>query len=378
MKILVFAHQLRAGGGKFTCINLLMSILQLDDQHTYFLVVPDDPDYRDLGLEDRVEEVRYYRRRFGYLDLAIFNVITRYIYLQDFKPDLVWTMSGFGLIRPPCSQAVSVQYGHLMYENEEMEWINWFARIKLRYLRYLFRAQLPRTDLVIFQTLTMKKRCSKKYNYHGRTLVTYKGISNYLGTIRNSIPAVLKPYGNKYKLFYATRYYAHKGLDILVELMDTYREELADVVLVITIEEGQHKDARKLLAEIEEKGLQDSVINVGSLQQSQLADYYRSCDCLVMPTRLESFSGTYLEAMHYQMPILTSDLDFAREICGSAALYFDPRDVNSIIAAIQQVKDNRELRNQLITNGRRRLAEHFAITWDEIAEGILTAFEEIG
>ena len=32
-----------------------------------------------------------------------------------------------------------------------------------------------------------------------------------------------------------------------------------------------------------------------------------------MPTLLESFSGTYVESMYFEKPILTSDLDFAKK-----------------------------------------------------------------
>lgn len=84
---------------------------------------------------------------------------------------------------------------------------------------------------------------------------------------------------------------------------------------------------------IKSRGLEDSIINVGPLSQQDLGAFYKHCDALVMSTRLESF-GTYLEAMHFGMPILTSDLDFAHEVCGDAALYFNPWNAESIRDAI--------------------------------------------
>lgn len=353
-------------------------MLEIDHGHTYFLVVPDDSDYRDLRLEDRAGQVRYYRGKFGYLGLVFFDILTRHRYLRRFKPDLVWTMSGFGLSRPPCRQVVSVQYGHVMYENEEMEWLDWKAKLKLAYLRFRFRSQLPETDLVIFQTQTMKERCQEKYGYQGRALVTYKGLSNFLDSERTSTAHELEPFSDRFKLFYLTRYYSHKGLEALVEMMDRYREVLKNVALVITIEKDQHSKARRLLDRIEEKGLGDRVINVGSLEQSRLADFYGSCDCLVMPTLLESFSGTYLEAMYYGLPIITSDLDFAREICGPAAVYVDPRNVESIKDAVMRVQNDPQLRTQLVLRGKERLTGQFSMTWSQIAKMILSEFNRIG
>ena len=44
--------------------------------------------------------------------------------------------------------------------------------------------------------------------------------------------------------------------------------------------------------------------------------------------------------MHYRTPIVTSDLDFAHEICGASALYFDPSDVQDMCEKILQVGEN--------------------------------------
>lgn len=93
-------------------------------------------------------------------------------------------------------------------------------------------------------------------------------------------------------------------------------------------------------------------------------------DALLMPSLLESFSGTYLEAMHFGLPILTSDLDFAREVCHDAALYFDPWDTASIRDAILRVKNESELAHNLCEKGNSRLVG-MQKSWDEIVRNIL-------
>ena len=54
-------------------------------------------------------------------------------------------------------------------------------------------------------------------------------------------------------------------------------------------------------------------------------------------------------------PILTSDLDFAHEVCGDAALYFNPTSPEAIAEAVNRVIENRELRRKLVGRGRERL-----------------------
>ncbi len=40
-----------------------------------------------------------------------------------------------------------------------------------------------------------------------------------------------------------------------------------------------------------------------------------------IPTLLEVFSATYLEAMLMKKPIIASDLEFSRDICGESAYF---------------------------------------------------------
>jgi ubiquinone/menaquinone biosynthesis C-methylase UbiE len=77
--------------------------------------------------------------------------------------------------------------------------------------------------------------------------------------------------------------------------------------------------------------------------------------------------------MHFDLPILTSDRDFARERCQGAAIYFDPLDAASVAGAMARVMEDADLRNNLVENGRSILAQ--APTWDEIAARFVEVLE---
>jgi len=97
---------------------------------------------------------------------------------------------------------------------------------------------------------------------------------------------------------------------------------------------------------------------------------------MFLPTFLESFSGTYLEAMHFGLPILTSDLDFAHAVCGDAAIYFDPWNAASIKDAILKLRNNPELSQELVAKGKTRLQTNFR-SWDEIATDVVCLLEQM-
>jgi glycosyltransferase involved in cell wall biosynthesis len=190
------------------------------------------------------------------------------------------------------------------------------------------------------------------------------------------VPEPLASRGDRMKLLFLTKYYAHKNLESLIELFSEFRSELSDVLAVINLANRGDRRVRSLLHSIQRFGLEDSIVNVGFIPYEWLGSYFRSCDALFLPTLLECFSGTYVEAMRYQLPILTSDLDFAHAVCGDAAIYFDPWDIESMKDAILQLKSSRELALHKVSLGKERLRTVFR-SWDDNAAELLTEVEAL-
>jgi glycosyltransferase involved in cell wall biosynthesis len=191
-------------------------------------------------------------------------------------------------------------------------------------VRYVFqRRQLARrmakTDLVYCQTHTMSRRIGQVYGHPDRIrlLPNYLPEALFAKTEEVSLPATFISQANKYRLICLTRYYAHKNLEVLLNTFATNADDLKDVVLFLTIPDDQAHEAGGLLRAIGRAGLGDQIINLGQIPQSEVPAYFKSCHALLFPTLMESFSTTYLEAMHCGLPIMTSDLDFARDVCTS-------------------------------------------------------------
>ncbi|HEX2166140.1 MAG TPA: glycosyltransferase family 4 protein [Longimicrobiales bacterium] len=132
------------------------------------------------------------------------------------------------------------------------------------------------------------------------------------------------------------RYYPHKDLEFIVRVARRLRE-LGDrrYVFFITVAADQHPGARALLETIAREELATDVVNLGPLQYGQLRSAYGAARICFLPSVLESMSGTHLEARHYGVPIVTTDRDFARHVCGSAAEYFPAGDVGAAIEALR-------------------------------------------
>lgn len=90
------------------------------------------------------------------------------------------------------------------------------------------------------------------------------------------------------------------------------------------------------------------IFNVGKVAGEFMPSLYQQCDVLLFPSLLETYGLPYIEAMAFDKPILTSDLDFAHAICNEIAYYFDPFNAESILnVMIHFSDDDIELKKRL-------------------------------
>ena len=108
----------------------------------------------------------------------------------------------------------------------------------------------------------------------------------------------------------------------------------------------------------------DGVVLAGPLGDAALRALYENALALVFPSTYEGFGLPPLEAMSCDCPVAAAQAASIPEVCGEAALYFDPRSVEQIAAAMQLLLDDAPLRRRLIDAGRERAR---AFTWDGAA-----------
>ena len=82
---------------------------------------------------------------------------------------------------------------------------------------------------------------------------------------------------------------------------------------------------------------------------------YKQSDIMFLPSLLECFSATYPEAMRMEVPIVTTDLEFAKGLCGDAACYYSAVDAKAAAEAIYRVATDKTYASQLIDNGKKQL-----------------------
>lgn len=115
------------------------------------------------------------------------------------------------------------------------------------------------------------------------------------------------------------------------------------------------------------------VLRIGPQGDAALKALYQGARALVFPSLYEGFGLPPLEAMACACPVAAARAAALPEVCGEAALYFDPRDEAAMAAAITRLATDDALCDDLRARGLRRAA---AFTWRAAAGRLLGLVQE--
>ncbi len=159
----------------------------------------------------------------------------------------------------------------------------------------------------------------------------------------------------------------------LVRLLEAFKELVGarghDLDLVIV--GPRHFRAEDTIAASE--SVAERVRFTGYVTDRQLAAFYRCCTAFVFPSLYEGFGLPALEAMSHGIPIACSNAGSLPEVCGDAALLFDPHSVEAITDAVDRIVVDAELRKRLSATGSARARQ---FSWTKSAELTLAVYEK--
>ncbi len=110
----------------------------------------------------------------------------------------------------------------------------------------------------------------------------------------------------------------------------------------------------------------------GHVSAIEMDDLLNHASVLVFPSFYEGFGLPPLEGMAHGCPVVVSNVSSLPEVCGDAAEYVDPSNVQSIAEGMYRVLTNSSVRRQLIEKGLERSK---LFSWRESARQHLEVFD---
>jgi len=130
-----------------------------------------------------------------------------------------------------------------------------------------------------------------------------------------------------------------KGVDLLASAFHEISHIVPYVKLLMVGSGAEEKFIRSVLG----KHIARGVVHIEpDVDHEQLANWYRTMDLFVMPSRYENFSNATLEAMACGIPVLASDIGGNRISCGNGRGWlFEPGSISSLSLSIQHTLQSR-------------------------------------
>ena len=267
-------------------------------------------------------------------------------------------------------------------------------RPKTPHLCGFARAQIILTDSPYYRRLTLKdkllykiwtwsfKRCSKYYYTENKYIsdklpqllgnVKVYTVSNYYNQIYDQPERWRRnrtlPTFDGITCLSISTHYPHKNFEMIIDIVRELKHEHPDfkVRFVLTFEEKEMPVP---------DDLKNAFVFIGKTDVSECPSLYEQSDIMFMPTLMECFTATYPEAMRMEVPIVTTDLEFARGLCGDAACYYSAVDPKAAVEAIYMVATDKEYAKKLVENGKKQLNTYD--NYKQRADKLINILEEI-
>lgn len=157
----------------------------------------------------------------------------------------------------------------------------------------------------------------------------------------------------------------HKNFKVLIEAVSHLQAPPFDVVIaggtnpkVFAPDQGE---------------LPSWVKHVGYVTDSQLKSLYQAASCFVFPSKYEGYGLPPTEAMALGCPVICARSASLPEVCGDAAIYFDPDSPHELASKLLHFFANAEIGARLRQQGLDNVRER---TWRNAALAVIDAIKE--
>lgn len=248
---------------------------------------------------------------------------------------------------------VPVRTAVTLHDVQHLDEPDRFPRAERALRRLWYDAAARRAELVIVPSAFVRERAVARLGLDAsRVRAIHHGVDHERFRPR--------PEAREEFLLYPARPWPHKNHERLLEALGLLRRTRPELRLVLT-GVGTERFAAA-----------DGVEARGAVSADELVSLYRRSACLVFPSLYEGFGAPPLEAMACGTPVAAARAGSLPEVCGDAAVLFDPGDAALIAAGVEEAL---ERAGELAAAGLLRAA---SFTWEASARAHADAYRSLG
>lgn len=242
----------------------------------------------------------------------------------------------------------------------------------------LYREGCEQAALVVTATRWTKRDIMEQYGIPSeRIAVIPRGpwVTPTMPSPRD-VERVKKQYGLPARFaFYPAMSFPHKNHLRLFEALAILRDR-HDVTLPLVCTGRQYEPYwPEITAGVERFKLQGQVFLLESVPADTLAAIFKSASLLVFPSLFEGLGLPVIEALEYELPVVSSRATCLTEVAGEAALYFDGTNVESMVETLLSVERQPERLKETRQAAGAALAR---FSWPKAAQTFVACYRAVG
>ncbi|MBA96243.1 MAG: hypothetical protein CMN10_15600 [Roseobacter sp.] len=330
VRLMLDLSSIKSGGGAQLALNFIHSVRKNEfSLPIQMILLPEDFPFQNSIPED-IEVLSCPNKPASRI---LFEYTRLRSIVRERGINTVYTFFGPGLPRySGVRSVVGMAYPILVYpESNYWKHIAMKESLAKKFQNYLRGARLKRADHIIFETTLMEQRAQDAGLVSNESSV----VPPYPTTFLNSSPPPdFRTHGAK--ILFLAGPAQHKNLWRLPGIFSALKRENLAVKFFFSMDRQRFIDHCSVNGvEVHTELLDEFCSFLGPLAQDNLQEAFDQCNVVGNIADLESFSNNYLEAWLTGRPILASDRDFARNICGGSAIYVDPHNADSLLNGIR-------------------------------------------
>ncbi len=289
--------------------------------------------------------------------------------LKKYEVDVFLSTDGYGSLRAPVPTVLVMHDLAFEHFPEQIPFL------PCRFLQYFAPKYAQKAQHIATVSHYSKQDLVKRYGISpSKITVTPNAASNVFQPIaspkRKAEIQVQYAQGEEYFLFVGA-IHPRKNLSKLLAAFDSFKKRTGASTKFL-IAGRKAWNSHEALNTYETMVFQEEVVFLGRLDLSVLIEVIGSALALTFPSVFEGFGLPVLEAMHCDVPVITSNVSSMPEVAGEAALLVNPFEVESIVGALCKIHEQAEIKQQLIEKGRlQRLKFSWQNSADELWRQIL-------
>lgn len=379
-RILINALASTAGGGITYLRNVLPRLERRDKANHYFVLTPSEGMNGQTYFESGRVIIEPVMTRGGAIGRMLWEQTRLHNFIKSRQIDALVSLGNFALFGSRVPQILFNRndlYFSPEFERDLISRKLYGALVGHRVKSLIARASIKRAEINVTPTAAFADRIRAHDGLSGASFeaLHFGFDADTFTACEEPLPerqsARLKLNESRPRLLFVSHYNYYRNFETLIRALPIVKQRIAEtsgkkvsLALTTDIKRGAvygGYDATAASDLIDELGLREDIAMLGEVDYAKLRQVYRACDLFVYPSYADSFGHTLLEAMASGLPVVSSDCEVHREICGDAALYFDTFNEKDLAEKCVSMVLDCDLRAKSIERGLERST---MFSWD--------------